>query len=221
MPHDPRKTRLKILGSLTVLAIVMVIAVIAQFTGNGRWNRDNRQTSDSTARSTQPRAVFGDTTSPPPRQQESPPPSGDISTRSRADTPGAATTQIANMEIDDLLNHWRDSVIRGDVNAHVILYAPKMDQFFRRRNVTRETVRREKARMMELYPRVNRYEISDIRVESQRGNEAVVSFRKEWDMRGDRPFSGAERQRLKLRRMSGDWKIVSEEETKVYWIRRR
>jgi hypothetical protein len=74
--------------------------------------------------------------------------------------------------------------------------------------------------MMELYPEVNRYDISDVKVESSKPGEAVVSFRKDWDMRGDRPFSGAERQRLKLRRISGDWKIVSEEELKVYWVKR-
>jgi len=39
-------------------------------------------------------------------------------------------------------------------------------------------------------------------------------------MNGQKPFSGAERQRLKLRRIDGNWKIVSEEETKVYWVKR-
>jgi len=217
MAYYRRKTRFKILGSFTVLAIVMVIAVIAQFTGNARANREKQQTS----RSAQPRAVFGDTSSSLPRQQGTPQPNADATSRSRVDTPAENSAATANADINDLLNRWRDSVVRGDVNAHVILYGPKMDQFFRRRNVTRETVRREKARMMELYPQVNRYDISDVRVESQRENEAVVSFRKEWDMRGDRPFSGAERQRLKLRRISGDWKIVSEEELKVYWVKRR
>ena len=73
---------------------------------------------------------------------------------------------------------------------------------------------------MSLYPTVNRYDISDVKVESNNGREAVVSFRKEWDMDGQKPFSGAERQRLKLRRIDGNWKIVSEEETKVYWVKR-
>ena len=74
--------------------------------------------------------------------------------------------------------------------------------------------------MMELYPEVHRYEISDVKFESQKHDEAVVSFRKDWDMNGDRRFSGAERQRLKLRRINGDWKIVSEEEMQIYWVKR-
>jgi hypothetical protein len=95
-----------------------------------------------------------------------------------------------------------------------------MEVFYRRNGVSRETVRREKARMMELYPQVHRYDISDVKLESHKGEEAVVSFRKDWDMNGDRRFSGAERQRLKLRRINGDWKIVREEELKIYWVRR-
>lgn len=111
-------------------------------------------------------------------------------------------------------------MLTGDVNAHVILYAPRMTQFFRQRNVTREAVRREKARLMEIYPKVLQYDISGIQVESSSENQAVVSFRKDWDMRGARRFAGAERQRLTLQRISGDWKIAGEEELKVYWLKR-
>lgn len=129
-------------------------------------------------------------------------------------------TTTGRGEIDGLLDRWRNTVLRGDVNGQTILYAPKMELFYRRNGVSRETVRREKARLMELYPRVHRYDISDVKVESQKRDEAVVSFRKDWDMNGDRRFSGAERQRLKLRRINGDWKIVREEELKVYWVSR-
>lgn len=199
------------MGSLIVLAIVMIIATIAQFTGTRAAGPYKTKAESG------PRAVFGDTR-PQPTDESARPRAEvkeDESSRSRTETDAAGTPQIT-----DLLNRWRDTVVRGDVMAHTILYAPKMDKFFRQKNVTRAMVQREKARMMELYPEVKRYDISDIRVESNRGNEAIVSFRKEWDMRGERPFSGAERQRLKLRRISGDWKIVSEEELKVYWVKR-
>jgi hypothetical protein len=106
------------------------------------------------------------------------------------------------------------------VGGQADLYAPRVERFFTKRNVSRDAVRQEKARMMQAYPEVNKYEISDVEVESNTGNEAVVSFRKEWDMNGNRRFSGAERQRLRLRRIDGDWKIVGEEETKIYWVKR-
>jgi hypothetical protein len=213
MPHDPKRNRLKLFGSLIVLAIVLIIATIAQFTGRRRVTPVPQDRGP-----TQARAVFGDTRAIQPAEArpgtEQRAPVEEASRGREESAPAPAS------DINGLLNRWRDTVVRGDSNAHAILYAPRMDRFFRRRNVTREMVRREKARMMELYPDVKRYEISDVRVESQRGDEAVVSFRKEWDMRGDRLFSGAERQRLKLRRIAGDWKIVSEEELRVYWLKR-
>ena len=216
MPHDPQRNRLKLFGSLIVLAIVMIIATIAQFTGR------RADTAAPQARNrAQPRAVFGDTWPTTPVESREEPPDAQRPRRSKIVSRKRGSVSRSRIGYrSGLLHRWRETVVRGDVNAHAILYAPKMDKFFRRRNVTRETVRREKARMMELYPDVKRYEISDVRVESQRGTEAIVSFRKEWDMRGDRPFSGAERQRLKLRRIAGDLKIVSEEELKVYWLKR-
>jgi hypothetical protein len=202
-----------------VLAIVMIVATIAQFTGKSKVTPVSQDRYRS-----QPRAVFGDTNRIQPASER---PSNTEQPLSREEPPSEAASRsredssaMPASDINGLLNRWRDTVVRGDSKAHAILYAPKMDKFFRRRNVSRETVRREKARMMEIYPEVKRYEISDVRVESQRPNETVVSFRKEWDMRGDRPFSGAERQRLTLRRIAGDWKIVSEEELKVYWLKR-
>ena len=205
------KSRFKLLGSLAVLVAVLVIAAIAQFGG------DELRGPSAVAPSPQnpqPRAVFGEGPPPPVK----PPVSDNIETesiRSRASDTGKDLA-----EIHGLLNRWRISTIDGNVDAQTILYAPRMDHYFRQRNVSRATVRREKARMKELYPTVNRYDISDVRIESAAKNQAVVTFRKDWDMRGDRRFAGAERQRLKLRRMAGDWKIVSEEETKVYWMNR-
>ncbi len=159
MPHDPQRNRLKLFGSLIVLAIVMIVATMAQFTG--RW-------ADTPApqfrNRSQPRAVFGDTRSTTPAEARELEPETqqaapvDESSRESEEAPA-----VPPSDINGLLDRWRDTVVRGDVNAHAILYAPKMDKFFRRRNVTRETVRREKARMMELYPDVKRYEISDVR----------------------------------------------------------
>jgi len=208
MRTTSQKTRLKTLVSLAVLAAVLIIATIAQFT---RPQPANAYKGAIPARK-EARAVFGERA---PIERSVP-----ESTRTRIEPLPQPDAAAPVAGVNDLLERWRETVMRGDVNAHTILYAPRMDQFFRRRNVTRETVHREKTRMMELYPEVNRYDISDVKVESSKPGEAVVSFRKDWDMRGDRPFSGAERQRLKLRRISGDWKIVSEEELKVYWVKR-
>jgi len=201
-----------------VLTAVFIVAAIAQFGGD--WRRDPIGVVTSPPNS-QPRAVFGD--GPPARETASVPakpslPATELeteSTRSRV-----SDSDKASAEIHGLLNRWRASTIDGNIDAQTILYAPRVEHFFRQRNVSRATVRREKARMKELYPIINRYDISDVRIEATAKNQVVVTFRKDWDMRGQRRFAGAERQRLKLRRMAGDWKIFSEEETKVFWVNR-
>jgi hypothetical protein len=223
--------RRKLMASLAVLGVVLVIAVIAQFTG--RSTRANpyaatRTPEVKTAEKPGGRAVFG-TEQPTGAREARPDPTSatlprpvepaneaEPSTRGRATEPVTSTSA----GIDQLLDRWRDTVAKGDLEGQTELYAPKLERFFRQRNVSNAQVRKTKAQMMALYPTVNRYDISDVKVESNNGKEAVVSFRKEWDMKGQKPFSGAERQRLKLRRIAGDWKIVSEEETKVYWVKR-
>jgi hypothetical protein len=229
--------RRKLLASFAVLGIVLVIATIAQFTGKDtRRNpyaatrapdaktpaKEAKKTPESSGR-----AVFGaeearrsdtrpDPTSPTLPQAAEPQNDVELSTRGR--TTDSADSNTAG--INELLTRWRDTVAKGDLEGQTQLYAPKLDRFFRQRNVSHAQVRKVKSQMMSLYPTVNRYDISDVKVESNNGKEAVVSFRKEWEMKGQKPFSGAERQRLKLRRIGGEWKIVSEEETKVYWVKR-
>lgn len=213
--------RRKLFASLSVLAVVLVIAAIVQFTGKPPARSPYAGGAPATAAPTaEPgeRAVFGSDPRPAPTAESprlaSPPVQNEPeepTTRARAETSAG---------IDEFLTRWSNTVARGDVEGQAALYAPKVDRFFRQRNVSQAAVKKVKSQMMSLYPTVNRYDISDVKVESNNGREAVVSFRKEWDMNGQRRFAGAERQRLRLRRIGGDWKIVSEEETKIYWVKR-
>ena len=51
MPHDPQRNRLKLFGSLIVLAIVMIIATIAQFTGStSRYGRSSSSEQGAASR---------------------------------------------------------------------------------------------------------------------------------------------------------------------------
>ena len=113
------------------------------------------------------------------------------------------------------------ALYQGDASAHADLYTSRVDRFLKRRNVSRREVRRETEKVLSRYPKSRRYEISDVAVEKMDGGKAVLTFRKDWDVRGRGQFAGAARQRLTLRNEAGSWKINGEEETKVYWARRR
>lgn len=209
--------RRKLFASLVVLGVVLVIAAIVQFTGKRPAESPYASAAPATATPNRgERAVFGSDPRPAPTA-ESPRP---MPARTEAEEPITRARTETSAGIDEFLSRWRNTVATGDVDGQTALYAPKVDRFFRQRNVSQAAVRKVKSQMMSLYPTVNKYDISDVKVESNNGREAVVSFRKEWDMNGQRRFAGAERQRLKLRRVAGDWKIVSEEETKIYWVKR-
>lgn len=184
-----------------------MLAVYAQFYKTGARNRTAGGASKTPP--IQTRAVFGEVVEPPKTDSPSTP-----------DAPDPQSETTATAQINGLLNRWRNAQISGNVDGQTSLYAPEVARYFSQRRVSRERVHREKMRMKELYPRVLRYDVSDVRIESLTSDRATVTFRKDWDLRGERSYMGAERQRLRLQRMLGDWKIVSEEEMTIYWSQR-
>jgi hypothetical protein len=225
----PRQsTRVKVIGTATALGLVLLLAALRQF-----GTREPITTSVTAERTVfgGPQPALGnskreiinpETTKAEAHDRQ---PTGEQGTRARSVVAQPTTRRSigkSNLpgDLHVFLDRWRSTLISGDAGAQADLYANKVDRFFTKRNVSRDEVRREKERLLGQYPEFYRYEIGDVRVESMDGNRAVVSFRKDWDARGRGRFAGSERQRLTLRRESGSWKIVGEEETKVYWVRR-
>ena len=62
--------------------------------------------------------------------------------------------------------------------------------------------------------------ISDLTVIPVSEDRAVASFRKHWQTSGPRIFAGEEQERLIFVKAEDEWKIASEEETKVYWTQK-
>jgi hypothetical protein len=220
MAHGPHhRNRLKLLISACVLSGVLIVAAVAQrnhIPGDPFAPEQARARADDTAR-----PVFGNPPEPPQPQQTAPAPVA------QADAPAATVgtvEQAAGREVPadvlGFLERWRSTLARKDLDQHVATYAPRVDKFFRKRRVSRDQVRREKAQMIAKYPDFNKYDLKDVRLESRRGNRAVVTFRKDWDTSGSSRFAGSERQRLTLRRTGESWQITGEEELKVYWVRR-
>ena len=46
-----------------------------------------------------------------------------------------------------------------------------------------------------------------------------LTFDREWDFGGRKPFAGAEREKMIFNRVSGRWQIAAETELKIYWTR--
>jgi hypothetical protein len=215
MQSRERRNRLKLLVAAVVLSGVIVVAALQQ--------RDHQRVDPFTPQAARPaaapaatadRPVFGARPSP---IEEAPPQAAAEGQRTRADE----DSRDIPGDVLGFLERWRTTLLKGDIDAHTSLYALKVDKFFRQRNVSRASVKREKERFLRTYPSVNKYDIRDVKLESMSGDRAVVTFRKDWDTSGrSRRFAGSEVQRLTLRRAGPAWQIVGEEELKVYWTKR-
>jgi uncharacterized protein (TIGR02246 family) len=234
LPRGRRRTRVKLLGSIPVLAVVLVVAAFRQVREQENQQRDWEVQSAQT-RDTQPadqraaeRTVFGGHRSPvdevwSPGRTVTPKERGASSSErirtAPAGAPASSSHSIPN-DVQAFLNRWRITLVAGDAAGQAALYADRVDKFFTKRNVSREDVRREKERMLSRYPEFHKYDIREVRIERLNDDRAVLTFRKDWDARGRGRFSGSEQQRLTLSKQSGSWQIVGEEETKVHWVRR-
>ena len=129
MQHDPRNTRRKLFASLAVLTVVFTVAAIAQFTGTSQMIRRNQSCRKPIMlpRISRERS-FGEvspaiTAAPAPDVQQAEP--KEEIARSRTETAASP----GRGQIEGLLDRWRDTFARGDVNGQTILYAPKMESF--------------------------------------------------------------------------------------------
>jgi hypothetical protein len=214
MSHPLRRNRLKLLLSGLVLSAVLILAAVQQ---RNHATADPFAPDESRSRTNEsPRPVFGTKSEPlPPPERDAPgTPEPDA-----VDSLGVAGTGVP-ADILGFLENWRNTLVRKDLDRHVAAYAPRVDKFFRKRRVSRDQVRAEKAQMFAKYPHINKYELRNVRLNSRSRDKAVVTFRKDWDTSGRTRFAGSEQQRLTLRRSGGSWQITGEEELKVHWVRR-
>jgi hypothetical protein len=227
------RSHLKLIGLGIVLGSVLSIAAFQQFSRPEpvakasppqvaeRTVFGERQTPAKEVASQPPAPVVESSESPaksaepPVKKSELPAPAHTVQLqggiRDAAGLPG---------ELRTFLDRWRNTMVAGDAAGQADLYANLVDRFYTRSNVSRAEVRREKEQLLAKYPQFHRFKISDVRLETLESDRAVVTLHKEWDARGRGRFAGAERQRLTLSKESGSWRIVGEEETRVYWMRR-
>jgi hypothetical protein len=123
-------------------------------------------------------------------------------------------------KVKSLLDRWVISTRRHDLQANLDCYAPVVEPYFNKRQLSSQDLVREKQRQFQTIGTVRRLGLENIQFTQLGPDRAVILFDKNWAF-GDRNlFSGAERGQLNLRNIGGDWKIAGERELKVYWVRR-
>lgn len=122
-------------------------------------------------------------------------------------------------QIRELIDTWARTVSEGNANDHCSLYADQVERYFKRRNVTNEQIRQDKQQAFKTFSKII-IRVTNLEIQRITASDAVITFDKSWDTRGERKFSGSVKQRMKLSKLGADWKITSEEELEIYWVDR-
>ncbi len=130
------------------------------------------------------------------------------------------TTSATPENVKTLLDKWVTSTRTHDLVTNLDCYAPLVDTYYTKRQLSRNDMVREKKLQFQTIGTVRRLGLVNVQFKQLGPDRAVVLFDKHWAFGDRNPFSGAERAQLNLRNVGGNWKIAGERELKIYWIRR-
>jgi len=119
-------------------------------------------------------------------------------------------------DLRDALAEWIAATNRRDIGKQMGFYMPVMKAFYLKRNVAKEAVRREKARVFERAKRIDiRAEEPEIVFRESR-QIAIMRFRKRYAIEGGgESRRGEVVQELRWQRTSRGWRIYSERDVRV------
>jgi ketosteroid isomerase-like protein len=157
--------------------------------------------------------------------------------RNQSNSPSPVeSTQVANeasgqpsesdASVRDAVGAWVLAFRSKDLTALADSYAPLVEIYFRRTNVSHEEVRQYIESTFAKMVDIRKYEVNDLRVGMVPGDNssnginysrATATFRKTWDtLESDgKSFSGEEIEQLTFTSSPQGWKIIREEELKI------
>jgi len=136
-----------------------------------------------------------------------------------ADNRNSSTTKEApkdaREELSSALDAWVAATNARDLNRQMSFYAPTLNAFYQRRDISQAAVRAEKSRLFSQISSIDvKASAPEIRVGDD-GRTAVMRFHKRWDFVGAQSSSGEVVQELGWRKTDAGWKIVSERDVQV------
>ena len=134
-------------------------------------------------------------------------------------TRAADRAGLEKLAVQSVLTQWVESTKTLNPQAEADCYAPMVDTYYTEHHLSRQRILEYKKAQFAQLGMVNQFEISNVQIKEPSPGTAVVVFDKTWDFGTVHKFSGAEREQLTLNKFEGEWKIVSERELKLYWVR--
>lgn len=124
-------------------------------------------------------------------------------------------------DVGQFLQTWRNTFLTGDFDAHMECYAPVVETYYQKRNLTRADVRREREGMVAEYGSVRQFDVSNVELTITAQGLVDATFRTHWEISGKKYFAGEDTEKLILIQTGGRWLITREEEPTVYWVKKQ
>ncbi len=125
----------------------------------------------------------------------------------------AAPTEPAldSAGIQATIDRWVSALRRGDVEAAAACYAPVVNNYFGKREVSRAAVLQSIRKVRAGNGKLEIYRISHVEIVPGSDGNAFAMFHKKWQWAGRRHISGEENERMTLTHTDAGWRILAEE----------
>ena len=141
--------------------------------------------------------------------------------RKKAVTLTAAQEDHVKKEAAEMLENWRSSIEKRDIETHIKNYVESLDNYYKESGIHREHVRADRQRAFDRYPSIN-LQVDNLKIEPLSTDTAVAVFDKSWTFKNpQRVSTGSVQQEMELVKQNGRWLIMGEKDAKVYYINNR
>ncbi len=211
---------------VTVLGTALVMLILFGVAGIGAWFYFSQPPTD-VAKNTNNQSTNGNKSGEKENSNEKlPTPTATKKDSTPKSTPGSEETPVSTFnpeevkkEVSGVIYSWKSASESLDLDSHISKYADTVN-YFNKSNVSKSFIRSDKQKAYNKYQYI-KINLSNMSVTpDSTGENATAVFDKAWHFENDKKTSdGKVQSQLKLSKIGGQWKITSEKDLKVYFVK--
>lgn len=208
---------------VAVLATALVMLILFGAAGIGAWlyfskdQTDVSKNSNKESNTGDEKIISKDNSN---KELPTPTPIKKDSTPIKTETPPPGfNTEEVKKAVSDRIYSWKSLAESRNLNAYMESYADKLD-YYNKKGASASSVRSDKQRAFTQYDSIQ-ITLSNMTVTpDSSGETATAVFDKAWVFQNyTKTSQGKVQTQLKLRNIGGGWKITSERDLKVYFVK--
>ena len=121
-------------------------------------------------------------------------------------------------QVQSLLDNYQVAVRSRNPQLVAGYYAPVVETYFLKHNLTREDVEADLNQQLSEYTNIEKFETSNLRFSDLGTARIAAMFTRKWDFRGTKNNSGSTSEQMVFQKVDGGWKIVSQRDFKSQHI---